>query len=331
MICYSRLLLATAFAIAAVLPQSTLPAVEVERGEVIRVQPINDPGRFANPWPASWEAGYDQRVTAALAKFTNVSNRTAGEHENGGIPTNMGTWYRQPSAEAIAALQAQDLEATKDHSHTHGIDLYWCFTLKGQVAKMVYPQRSFYPEYQEQFTKAIAAWTESDRPSLEYVALLEAKDDEVRAWALKQLNAMFRDVDQLKLMADEAATEEHPNKQRFAEFIEVNAEKIGGEHPGEDVANVKLGGVPSMPATGWYSKSTSAVPTLMPIPNMASVPAQWAQPEPEIRGMRADARNTDNLRGMRETAVYLFAEASGNELMRKVYKENTASWRNVFL
>ena len=37
--------------------------------------------------------------------------------------------------------------------------------------------------------------------------------------------------------------------------------------------------------------------------------------------MRADARNTDNLRGMREVAVYLFAEETGNELTRKIYKE----------
>ena len=48
------------------------------------------------------------------------------------------------------------------------------------------------------------------------------------------------------------------------------------------------------------------------------VGATW---NPSVRGMRADARNTDNLRGMRESAIYLFAERSGNELIRKLYKD----------
>ncbi|RUR75739.1 hypothetical protein ACF3DV_28450 [Chlorogloeopsis fritschii PCC 9212] len=34
-----------------------------------------------------------------------------------------------------------------------------------------------------------------------------------------------------------------------------------------------------------------------------------------------DCRNTDNLKAMREVAVYLFAEESGNEQTRKIYKE----------
>jgi hypothetical protein len=42
---------------------------------------------------------------------------------------------------------------------------------------------------------------------------------------------------------------------------------------------------------------------------------------PEVRGGWADWRNTDNLRSMREVAVYLFAEETGNDLVRKVYRE----------
>ena len=316
----SRLLLSIALATATVLPST---AVEVERGEVIRVQPINDPGRFANPWPASWEAGYDQRVTEALAKFTNVSNRTTGEGEKWGIPTTMGTWYHQPSDEAIAALQAQDLEASKDHQHTNGIDLYWNFTLKGQVAKWFTHKDRFTPAYQERFAKGIAAWSSSDpRPSLEYVALLEADDEEVRAFALKQLSAMFRNVEQLHTMAEEAAAEKHPNKQRFAAFIKANAENIGSEYPGEDVAKWQAWWS-AINAGDWmvfeeYERRTNPNPHPKYGIGTGPVGATW---NPEVRGMRADARNTDNLRGMRETAVYLFAEASGNELIRKVYKE----------
>jgi hypothetical protein len=40
-----------------------------------------------------------------------------------------------------------------------------------------------------------------------------------------------------------------------------------------------------------------------------------------------DCRNTDNLRAMREVAVYLFAEETGNEATRKIYKERLS--RNV--
>jgi hypothetical protein len=40
-----------------------------------------------------------------------------------------------------------------------------------------------------------------------------------------------------------------------------------------------------------------------------------------------DCRNTDNLRAMREVAVYLFAEETGNEATRKIYKERIS--RNV--
>jgi hypothetical protein len=40
-----------------------------------------------------------------------------------------------------------------------------------------------------------------------------------------------------------------------------------------------------------------------------------------------DCRNTDNLKAMREVAVYLFAEEAGNEQTRKIYKERIS--RNV--
>ena len=39
------------------------------------------------------------------------------------------------------------------------------------------------------------------------------------------------------------------------------------------------------------------------------------------RGRWVDARNTDNLRAMRETSVYLMAEETGNEKTRLIYKE----------
>ncbi|MFM8306874.1 MAG: hypothetical protein ACKN87_07420, partial [Microcystis aeruginosa] len=38
------------------------------------------------------------------------------------------------------------------------------------------------------------------------------------------------------------------------------------------------------------------------------------------RGLWVDSRNTDNLRAMRETSVYLMAEETGNEATRQIYK-----------
>jgi hypothetical protein len=39
------------------------------------------------------------------------------------------------------------------------------------------------------------------------------------------------------------------------------------------------------------------------------------------RGLWVDSRNTDNLRAMRETSVYLMAEETGNETVRQLYKQ----------
>lgn len=41
---------------------------------------------------------------------------------------------------------------------------------------------------------------------------------------------------------------------------------------------------------------------------------------PDVRGGWVDGRNTDNLRAMREVAVYLMAEEAGNEATRQLYK-----------
>lgn len=43
---------------------------------------------------------------------------------------------------------------------------------------------------------------------------------------------------------------------------------------------------------------------------------------PEVKGRRVDNRNTDNLRAMRDTSMYLFAEETGNEPMRLTLKQD---------
>nr|WP_290227679.1 hypothetical protein [Trichocoleus desertorum] len=42
---------------------------------------------------------------------------------------------------------------------------------------------------------------------------------------------------------------------------------------------------------------------------------------PKVRGSWVDSRNTDNLRAMREISVYLMAEETGNEAVRRLYQQ----------
>lgn len=47
---------------------------------------------------------------------------------------------------------------------------------------------------------------------------------------------------------------------------------------------------------------------------------------PDVKGSWVDVRGTDNLRAMRETAVYLMAEETGNEEVRRLYKDRLAAY-----
>ncbi len=47
---------------------------------------------------------------------------------------------------------------------------------------------------------------------------------------------------------------------------------------------------------------------------------------PEFKNSWVDVRGTDNLRAMREVAVYLFAEETGNEATRLLYRQRLSSW-----
>ena len=47
---------------------------------------------------------------------------------------------------------------------------------------------------------------------------------------------------------------------------------------------------------------------------------------PDAKGGWVDARDTDNLRAMRDVAIYLFAEAAGNERTRGLARDRLAAW-----
>ncbi|MBW3622389.1 MAG: hypothetical protein KY468_03155, partial [Armatimonadetes bacterium] len=67
---------------------------------------------------------------------------------------------------------------------------------------------------------------------------------------------------------------------------------------------------------------TKTDPTTTPHPLYGTgKPSKSENWSPEIKGYRVDRRNTDNLRAMRDTSVYLFAEETGNEATRKLYEQ----------
>lgn len=291
---------------------------------LITVEPIRSPGNLVNPWPEKWEKAFKERVDYAIKMFAGaVSSATTDEHEKWGIPATIGAFYAGDQDAAIGALQAQDLQATRDHEHTKGIDLYWCFTLKGQMHKWFGFKDDFSEKYQKQFSEAMRIWTQDDpRPSLEYVLSFNSPYPAVREFVSAKLNKMWRNKEQLLEMAAEAEAEGHPNKKRFAEYIRQHAEEIGSEHPGDDFDKwyAWWGAISGGDWMIFEEYERRVNPNPHPKYGIGSGPVggQW---EPGTRGMQADARNTDNLRGMRETAIYLAAEASGNETIRLLYKD----------
>lgn len=287
------------------------------------VRPVRDPGRFANPWPAAWEAEYRARVAGEIARFAGASSsRTDGEGEKWGLPASIGAFYAGDHDAALAAMQATDQQAGRDHGWTGGIDLYWAFTLKGQVCKWFSFRDDFAPDYRAIFADAIRAWTASDpRPSLEYVLNLESPEPSVRASAQRQLDAMWRDADGLLALAAAAEQEGGGNKAKFAAYLRANADRIAAARP-TDVAGWRAwwGAITAGDWLIFEEYERRVNPNPHPKYGIGTGPVGTAW-DPAVRGMRADARNTDNLRGMRECAVYLFAEDSGNEPVRLLYED----------
>ena len=186
--------------------------------------PFPADARLNNPWPADWEAAYQQRVQHVLNhwKDQKVAGGTYGENEKNYYPTALMAFLTGRRELALKALQEDD-HVKEDHAWTHGVDFYWCFTLKGQMRKYFYFGEHLAPAYREKFLAGARAWVEHD-----------------------------------------PAARPHP----------VWAGKTSG--------------------TGW---------------------------EPRAKGFSVDRRNTDNLRAMRDTSVYLMAEATGHLERQKQYKQ----------
>jgi len=190
------------------------------------------PDGLRNVWPAAWEREFQARVEQTIRYFDTGGKGRYGttyfESEKSSYPRAMFDFLAGHRKQALAFLQSEDADANRWHTHTLGIDLYPCFTLKGQVRKYFLFGPLLDPEYRQRMYEAAKIWTTED-----------------------------------------PAERPHP----------IFGRGRGGE--------------------GWT---------------------------PEIRGFWVDRRSTDNLRIMREVAVYLFAEETGNHPTQQRYREKLTDY-----
>jgi hypothetical protein len=255
------------------------------------------PEALKNPWPKEAEDAFWARLQRTIAAKKGKSNpRSQGEGEKWGLPDTFMAYVAGDRAEALAAMQTEDIESA-EHAHTQGIDFYWCFTLKGQMRKYFGFGDELSPEYRKRMFEGGKAWSATDpRPGLETILLFDSPDPEVRRYAAAEMEKMTgekhgEDRDAWRTFWKTYADQD------WKVFEDYERLKNTRPHPKHGIGKGPVGGA-------------------------------W---DPEIRGFVVDARNTDNLRAMREVAVYLMAEETGNELTRKIYKEKLRRTARGFL
>jgi hypothetical protein len=275
--------------------------------------PVRAPSLRNAPWPQALENAYLERAHHAIQAFSKPSsvNHTL-ETEKGTLPAVMFNYLAGHKEHALREMAGLDGE----QGWTDGIDLYWCFTLKGQVRKYLLWGPELPQEYQDRFFRAAKLWSSEDpRPTMELVNALSDPDASVRAHALRLLQAM-------RATPPEKLAEQATNPEAKAALLAFAETDMAKEIPGEELEKWKA----------WWSffsgkdwkvfEEVERVSNPRPHPTFGvgkgPVGATW---NPETRGGWVDARNTDNLRAMRETSVYLLAEATGNEEVRKLYKQ----------
>ncbi len=213
---------AVVFGLLAVFPAAA------DQFEALRIKPDAIEPRFRNPYDD--EAGFLRRARHSLGLLAanGVSGNAWGENEKRMYAAALAAVLMGDQTKGLTKFQESDPEDI--HRHTHGIDLYWCFTLKHQPRKFFLLRDLLAADYVTRFERGISAWTEEDplrRPHLQF---------------------------------------------------------------GSGDRSIKDG---------------------------------WG---PQKFGSWVDVRDTDNLRLMRDTSIYLFAEAAGNEATRRVARERLVAF-----
>lgn len=308
----ASLLLSSVFAVAPLMygvdrPHPSEIILVDDDGIRVEAPPVAEPWR-PTPWPAEEEAAYWRRANWVFNDHAgSIGVQTHGEREKDTFPKTMFNYLPGQHEQVVEALQTRDRQADTDHSWTEGIDFYWTFTIKGQMRKYFFFGPALDPDYRQRMYDGAAAWTEVDpRPSFELVRSLRSDDPQVRSYAatlLQQFRENIAEIDPEAVEGD-----------------------IGDPLEGEDL------GVDFEAWTRWWQHYADqgwktyenierlANPYPHPVHGVGSGPvgATW---DPPVRGMRVDARNTDNMRAMRNVAVYLMAEETGNEQVQRLYRD----------
>lgn len=289
-------------------------SLQAETAEIAIVAPEpEDPALRNTPWTEEMEADFLERAQHAIQHYSTPSgiNHTL-ENEKSTLPIVMFNYLAGHRAHAIREMEGLDGE----QQHTFGIDLYWSFTIKGQMRKYFLFHDELSEAYRERFLRAGELWTREDpRPTMELVHALRDPNPSVRAHAVRLLTAM-------RSQDPEELAEKATNPAAKAALLAYAESDMAGNIPGDDYEAWK-DWWRFYSDRGWqvYEEvERVANPNPHPTAGIGRGPvgAQW---DPGIRGGWVDARNTDNLRAMRETSVYLMAEASENEDVRLLYKQ----------
>jgi hypothetical protein len=278
------------------------------------------PAEDNNPWPTEWEDAFRARWRKKIAdeEWPPPSLTWVYEKSGGGFEA----FVKGRGDAALKGMQMQPGGC----EYTAGIDFYWCFHLEKQPRYYFQFGKYLPDDFMKNFRAGAKIWTSEDpRPNLELILQLNCPDPEVVAHAKKQLAAMWRTADQMKEMIAQARAEckdgQPANKMVFAAYLESVLDKWPGEMPKDQAAWKTLWKLIS--DGDWkiyeeYERRTNPRPHPKYGIGVGPVGGDWS---PQVRGGWVDWRNTDNLRSMREVSVYLFAEETGNELIRKVYRE----------
>lgn len=163
----------TALLLLAMLWQGQLPAYEVstiDEDGVVTAHPMEMDDRFKNPSTPEFEERF-QRIYNDLIQiwtrnkdggFQNVPGNKYAENEKGTYPAVMFHIVAGNVDPGVRVFEAADSpQSPRDNDHTHGIDLYWAFTLKGQVRKFFQFGHLLNPDYRRTMERAIDAWTKT--------------------------------------------------------------------------------------------------------------------------------------------------------------------------
>jgi len=306
------------------------PEVYTEDG-LIKMKPPQVDAQFKNKgWTDADEKGFWQRANLTIKAFKGASDpRLSGEGEKWSYPKQMLNYLSGNRDAAIDFLSTPDTEAGSDHAYLKGVDLYWSFTLKGQARKFFMFGDELRPGVKQNMIEGAKIWTAEDpRPNFELILLMDDPHKEVQDYAF---DAMKRSKLRLEenwagSVGDELRAWAKGAKEDRASKIKVIGdlvEKYKGQEFGRDIAKWTQWWADFAQHDWMVLEEVERIMNIKPHPRY-----KFGRPgaigedfSPAARGYWVDARNTDNLRAMRETTVYLMAEAVGNELTRKIYKE----------